>query len=723
MHYRIEPILLCVLLGCLLLSGCGRKTQLPPQAHVEVVTEMHHDLEVRDPYRWLENWDDPEVKSWSEAQNRYARRFLKKLPSVRTIERRVGEIIRSASMSYYGLTWRGNKLFAMKYDPTKNQPLLVSFTSPDAPETERIIVDANTFDPTSGTTIDWYSPSPDGRIVAVSMSSGGSESGDLYLFDIDSEQRIDEIIPRVNGGTAGGDMAWIPDGSGFYYTRYPGPGERPQEDLPFYQQVWFHRLHTSVQEDRRIIGEEFPRIAEIGLEVDPETGNLLVTLQYGDSGRFSHFLIQTTGSIEQFTEFDDGIVQVIFGPRNSLFLISRQNAPRGKILRMTVDRLNLKRAKTIIPEAEHTVISSFSGRSRMLATSSKLYLTYQTGGPSEIRVFDHQGHPLPGPETLPVSSIYEITPWADENILFRNGSYVEPSAWYHFDPENTRTRKTALFSTSPVDFSDTEVVRDFAVSGDGTRIPINILRKKDIELDGSNPTLLTGYGGFGASLSPGFSAIIRLWLEQGGVYAIANIRGGGEFGESWHDAGKLTNKQNCFNDFAAAMQYLIDAGYTTPAKLAIRGGSNGGLLMGAMITQQPGLFRATVSTVGIYDMIRVELTPNGAFNIPEYGTVKNEEQFKAMFAYSPYHNVRDGTAYPSILFMTGANDPRVDPMHSRKMTARLQAATDSSAPILLRTSSDTGHGSGTPTEVLIKQLTGQYAFLFDALDVKVRRNR
>ena len=272
----------------------------------------------------------------------------------------MGEIIRSASMSYYGLTWRGNKLFAMKYDPTKNQPLLVSFTSPDAPETERIIVDANTFDPTSGTTIDWYSPSPDGRTVAVSMSSGGSESGDLYLFDIDSEQRIDEIIPRVNGGTAGGDMAWIPDGSGFYYTRYPGPGERPQEDLPFYQQVWFHRLHTSVQEDRRIIGEEFPRIAEIGLEVDPETGNLLVTLQYGDSGRFSHFLIQTTGSIEQFTEFDDGIVQVIFGPRNSLFLISRQNAPRGKILRMTVDRLNLKRAKTIIPEAEHTVISSFS---------------------------------------------------------------------------------------------------------------------------------------------------------------------------------------------------------------------------------------------------------------------------------------------------------------------------------------------------------------------------
>jgi prolyl oligopeptidase len=280
-----------------------------------------------------------------------------------------------------------------------------------------------------------------------------------------------------------------------------------------------------------------------------------------------------------------------------------------------------------------------------------------------------------------------------------------------------------LFNTSPVDFSDTEVIRTHAVSGDGTRIPVSILRRKGIELDGSHPTLLTGYGGFGVSRSPGFSAIIRLWIEQGGVYAVANIRGGGEFGEEWHQAGKLTNKQNCFNDFAAAMQHLIDAGYTTPANLAIRGGSNGGLLMGAMITQHPGLFKATVSTVGIYDMIRVERTPNGAFNIPEYGTVKNESHFQAMFAYSPYHNVRDGTAYPAILFMTGANDPRVDPMHSRKMTARLQAATDSDAPILLRTSSDTGHGRGTPTDALIDELTDQYAFLFDALGVRFKRLR
>ena len=721
MHYRIESIVLSVLVGCLMTLSCGKKSHRPPETRVENITEIHHDVEVRDPYRWLENWETPEVRSWNEDQNRYARRYLKHLPSVKAIEKRIGEIIRSASVSYYSLMWNGKYLFAMKYDPQKNQPLLVALSSPDAPESERIILDANTFDPTSGTTIDWYYPSPDGRLVAVSMSKGGSESGDLYLFDTELGERIDEIIPRVNGGTAGGDLAWLPDGSGFYYTKYPSPGERSAADLPFYQQVWFHRLNTSVRSDRRIIGDEFPRIAEIGLAIDKETSNLLVTLQYGDSHRFSHFLIRPDGSIEQFSEFDDGIVQAIFGPEGTIYLISKHGAPRGKIQRLQSERLNLKRAKTIIPEDEHTVMSSFSGKSRFVVTASRLYVTYQTGGPSEIRVYDLQGRPLPGPEILPVSSISELTPWEDENLLFRNTSYIEPAAWYHFDPASGETRKTALFNTSSVDFSDTEVIREHAISGDGTRIPVSILRKKGIELDGSHPTLLTGYGGFGASRSPGFSAITRLWIEQGGVYAVANIRGGGEFGKVWHDAGKLTNKQNCFNDFAATMQYLIDAGYTTPANLAIRGGSNGGLLMGAMITQQPGLFNATVSTVGIYDMIRVELTPNGAFNIPEYGTVKNENHFKAMFAYSPYHNVRDGTAYPAILFMTGANDPRVDPMHSRKMTARLQVSTDSEAPILLRTSSDTGHGRGTPTDALIEELTDQYAFLFAALGVKYKR--
>jgi len=257
-----------------------------------------------------------------------------------------------------------------------------------------------------------------------------------------------------------------------------------------------------------------------------------------------------------------------------------------------------------------------------------------------------------------------------------------------------------------VDFSDCEVVREYAISKDRTRVPVNIIRRKGIKLNGSNPVLLTGYGGYGISIEPGFSALRRVWIDHGGVYAQANLRGGGEFGEQWHKEGMLTNKQNVFD------------GYTTPEKLAIMGGSNGGLLMGAMITQHPRLCRAVVSSVGIYDMLRVELAPNGEFNIPEFGTVRNPDQFHALYAYSPYHNVKDGTAYPSVLFMTGANDPRVDPMHSRKMTARLQAASSSDRPILLRTSSKTGHGLATPLSEQIEKSVHYHAFLLNELDLQ-----
>jgi prolyl oligopeptidase len=266
-----------------------------------------------------------------------------------------------------------------------------------------------------------------------------------------------------------------------------------------------------------------------------------------------------------------------------------------------------------------------------------------------------------------------------------------------------------------VDFSDCQVVREYATSKDGTKVPVNIVRRKGIKLDGSNPVLLTGYGGYGINIEPGFSALRRVWIDHGGVFAQANLRGGGEFGEQWHKEGMLTSKQNVFDDFAAAMQYMIGAGYTSPEKLAIIGGSNGGLLMGAMITQHPELCRAVVSSVGIYDMLRVELAPNGEFNIPEFGTVKNPDQFRALYAYSPYHNVRDNTAYPSVLFLTGANDPRVDPMHSRKMTARLQAASSSGRPVLLLTSSKTGHGLATPLSEQIEKSVHYHAFLLNEL--------
>jgi prolyl oligopeptidase len=298
-------------------------------------------------------------------------------------------------------------------------------------------------------------------------------------------------------------------------------------------------------------------------------------------------------------------------------------------------------------------------------------------------------------------------------------SYLEPPAWYRYRASEHRLVKTAMAKAPPADMSDVEVTREACTSKDGTKVPMSILRKKGTKLDGSNPALLTGYGGFGVSRKPRLRTWYRAWLEQGGVLAEANLRGGGELGAAWHDAGRLTKKQNVFDDFAACAKGLVDLGYTKPSRLAVTGRSNGGLLMGAAIVQHPELFRAVVSGVGIYDMLRVELHPNGAFNVTEYGTVKDEAQFHALFAYSPLHNVKDGTPYPAVLFMTGANDPRVDPYHSRKMTARLQAATSSEHPILLRASNDTGHGMGTPLAAEIDETSDMLAFLFHELGVKV----
>jgi len=303
-----------------------------------------------------------------------------------------------------------------------------------------------------------------------------------------------------------------------------------------------------------------------------------------------------------------------------------------------------------------------------------LYVGDLLGGPSQIGRFDLNGKNETVIPIAPISAVQEMLATEDGALLFRDTSYTEPAAWFHCANQKTEPSKTALRNTSPVSFADIEVRREFATSKDGTKIPLNILFRKGTQRDGQKPTLLYAYGGYGISMSPNFDFTRRLWLDRGGVYVVANIRGGGEFGEEWHKAGNLTKKQNVFDDFASTAEYLIEEKWTRPEKLSILGGSNGGLLMGAMITQHPELFRAVVSAVGIYDMLRVELAPNGQFNVTEFGTVKDPEQFKALYADSPYHHVVDGTKYPSILLMTGANDGRVAPYHSRKMLARLEAA-------------------------------------------------
>lgn len=691
----------------------GRAADLPPApvAEKKPVTNEYHGTKVEDDYQWLEDDDNAEVKAWSDAENKRTRAYLDSLPDHEAIAQQLKDWYAKTSPSYSGIEARPGVLFAMKFQPPKQQPMLVRLASADDLKSEKVLVDPNQIDSKGTTAIDWYASSHDGKMVAVSLSQGGSEDGTLHFYDAVTGKEQGDTIAHVQYPTAGGSAAWNGGGDGVYYTRFPRKGERPEEDLNFYQHVYFHKLGIPEKEDSYAIGKDFPRIAEIQLESSHDGKYVLASVANGDGGDFAHYLLGPDEKWQQITQFSDGVKVARLGRDDALYLLSRADAPHGKILRLPLDTPQLSKAVEIVPASDAVV-------QLLEPTEKALYVADLLGGPSQLRRFDLDGKnatTIPVPET---SNVQEMAAPEDGSLLFRDQSYTEPPAWFTFASGQTEPKKTALVSTSPVSFDDIEVTREFATSKDGSKVPLNIMRKKGTKLDGNNPTLLYGYGGYGISMSPAFDFTRRLWFDHGGIYVVANIRGGGEFGEEWHKAGNLTKKQNVFDDFAAAAKYLIDHKYTNPRKLALMGGSNGGLLMGALITQHPDLMRAVVSSVGIYDMLRVELAPNGAFNVTEFGTVKNPEQFKALYAYSPYHHVEAGTKYPAILMMTGANDGRVAPYHSRKMTAKLQAANKPDHPILLRTSTSAGHGIGTALSEKIKQQADIYSFLFAQLDMK-----
>ncbi|MBZ0237805.1 MAG: alpha/beta fold hydrolase [Deltaproteobacteria bacterium] len=689
----------------------------PPLAEARPETDTLHGVTVGDPYRWLEG-ETAEVKAWSDAQDTHARALLDNLPGLAAIAGEVRAYFTAPITRYGGFQVASGKVFAWRKQPDKEQRELVVMASPDKAAEATLVLD-----PAAGgdTTryFDWFVPSPDGTKVAVSLSTGGSEAGSLHVLDL-AGKVLEPVIADVQYGTGGGDVAWTPDGKGFYYTRYPRPGEKPEQERAFWIEVWSHQLGTPLEKDRYELGKDMPKIAQYRLDVDAR-GRVLAAVQKGDGGEFQHYLKDAKGW-RRLADWDDEIVSMQFGPGGDLWLVSRKGAPRGKVLRMPATG-KLAAAKVVVPEGADALVTNFYEKEAAVFTRDRVFLTYQLGGPNTIRAFTHAGKPAKSPVLPAVSSSFLVDDALGGDMFVWSESYVVPGAWYRLAPATgALTKIDAVSPAPPVSLDDYEVHRELATSKDGTEVPVNIIWKKGAPRDGSVPCVVTGYGGYGVNLSPGFAGAAFPLLSRGVCMVIANLRGGGEFGEAWHEAGMLTKKQNVFDDFAAVLDHLHAQQYTSPAKTVIMGGSNGGLLMGAMLTQHPDKMKAVVSQVGIYDMLRVELSPNGLFNTTEFGTVKDQGQFKALYAYSPYHRVvnAERMTFPATLMTTGANDPRVSPWQSRKMVAAMQAAQGGDAPILLRTSQTSGHGQGMAMTERIGQVAHVDAFILWQLGVDVR---
>lgn len=705
--------------GCLLACAPLAAAQTaPPSTPKRPVVDTYYGIHVTDNYRWLENGASPEVRQWVAAQDAYTAAWMNKLPQRDPILAVLRQRMQSEHTRYESFQMRQGRLFALRFDPGKAGPKLVVFSSPEAMSSERTIVDTTSFVPGKVFQVDWYSVSPDGRLVGLALSTGGSEDGSLYVVDTATGRQTGETVPRVQFATGGGAMAWKADGSGFYYTRYPQGNERPLADRNFYQQVYEHQLGTLPASDRYVLGRDFPRIAETSLALSPDARDTLVTVANGDGGDYESWLLDAQGAPHPITHFADKVDLITFGPDDSLWLLSHKNSDRGELWHLAAGDLRLANAKLVVPASDASLEGSGYDPGRIFATGDRVYVTAINGGPEEVRAYSLTGRRLSNAEVPPVASVGALVPDGSSAFLFPAETYTSPQQWYRYDGHGV-PQALPFHTEAGVSLADIDVRRVFATSKDGTRIPMTILMRKGTLLDGDHPALITGYGGFDISLSPRFSSN-RLWFDHGGVMAIANLRGGAEYGEAWHKAGSLTHKQNVFDDFAACAQYLVDHHYTSPARLAAEGGSNGGLLMGAMITQHPNLFRAVLTYVGIYDMLRTELDPNGTFNITEYGTVKNPDQFRALYAYSPYQHVEPGTKYPAVLLITGDNDHRVNPAHSRKMTAALQADTASGYPVFLLTNANAGHGVSTNVnEALLEQADAQ-AFLFQELGMTMK---
>ena len=706
-----------------------QSTAPPPVAAKVPVTDEYHGVKVVDDYRWLEDGKSAETKQWVAAQNAYSLAYFKRAPAWNSILQDLKNPKENPGATERGLAFRNGRFFYLQLDRTRQQQaVLITSTSlgtaNSPPGNAKVLLDPTVLDPSGHTSIDWYKPSLDGSLIAVGLAVGGSERSALTVFQTSTGKQVGSAFVPMGFPGAERSLAWLPGNKGFLYAGYdPGVAAAAQSTVLENQKVFEHLLGTSQQEDRVVLEKGLTRLAQIALDSDPTGKWIVASAEDGDGGKYANFVRMLDGSWQQISTYSDEVVAVTPGTpeEDALYLTSLKDAPRGKILKVSAKSPLLSNARVIIPEGTASVEHDDPGgdSDRVVVTSRRLYVTTIDGGPNRLQAYDHNGRFLEDVPLPPISGVSAVVPVGAENLAIHISGFLSPNAYstYQAGP-HAQLQATALSQPASRILAGYVADQAFATSKDGTRIPMTIVHRRGSAMDGTVPTLVYGYGGYSVNMSPEFLDNIhwRPWLQQGYTLVVTNLRGGAEYGDSWHMAGNLTRKQNVFDDFSACAQYLVDQHWSSPAHMAALGGSNGGLLMGAEITQHPDQFRAVVSLVGIYDMLRVELDPNGQFNTTEYGSVKDSAQFRALYAYSPYHHVVDGEKYPAILMETGDNDPRVNPAQSRKFTARLQAANGSLYPILLKTFADAGHGASSSSDTQ-QETADTFAFLFQELGV------
>jgi prolyl oligopeptidase len=666
------------------------------------IVETLHGHRIADPYRWLEHSDDAEVQAWVAAQNSRTEHILHGYPGWQKLHGRLEELLAIGEISLPTVrrTPHGSRYFYTRRQGHQNQPVL--WVRDGAAGKERPLLDPNALSSDGTTALDWYVPSTEGALLAYGVSEGGSEESTLWVREVATGKDLQDRITRARYSS----VCWLPGGKRFFYSRFPAPGSVPKGEEKYHRRIYEHVLGRAADSDPLVFESkemtDFPSCT-----ISPNGRWLLVRVHQGWS-KSSLWLADTSAPKLAFVELTSG-QEHVYDPLaidDELFIRTNEGAPRYALYAVDPKRPARSHWKLVVPPHPHDVLNDFN------VVASELFVSYLSNASSRLLRFDRTGKPL-GEVKLPtVGTNTGVSGLSDGDEAFYDfESVAHPPVVSRLQP---KSGKTDVFAhvVAPISADDFAVSRGNAKSKDGTLVPYLVVRKKDVPLDGGDaPTLLYGYGGFNVSLLPRFSRITLAWLERGGVYVQANLRGGGELGEDWHRAGQLEAKQNVFDDFQAVARHLVDTRVTRPERLAIYGRSNGGLLVAAAITQHPEMYRAAVSAVPLTDMLRYDNFLIAKLWVSEYGSPEDPEQFEWLLGYSPYHHVKDGTAYPAVLMMTADGDTRVDPMHARKMAAALQHASSSGRPVLLRTEDAAGHGQGKPMSKVADEYADLYGFL------------